>query len=83
MQVAADPEHPNKHHGTPPSNTHALIKFSRDSRKKKVEELQPVWAKLFWYEKYFYLYMNFVVLSVNEDNENVQIFNEKMFRILK
>jgi len=27
--------------------------------------------------------MKFIVLSVNEDDENVQIFNEKMFRILK
>jgi len=83
MQVTAHPEHPNKHHGTPPSNTHTLIKFWRDSRKKKVEELQPVGAKMLWYEKYFYLYKKFIFLSVNEDDENVQIFNEKMFRILK
>ena len=75
MQVAADPEHPNKHHGTPPSNMHALIKFWRDSRKKKVEELQPVGTKLLWYEKYIYLYVKFIVLSVNEDDENVWILN--------
>jgi len=62
---------------------HELIKFLRDSRKKKVEELQPVGAKLFWYEKYFYFYMKFIVLSVNEENENVQIFNKILFRIVK
>jgi len=34
MQVAADPEHSNKYHA-PPSPPWALIKFWRDSRKKK------------------------------------------------
>jgi hypothetical protein len=45
MQVAADPEHPNKHHGTPPSPLHA--KVSKRQQEEKVEELQPVGTKLF------------------------------------
>jgi len=52
-------------------------------QEEKMEELQPVGAELFWYEEYIYLYVKFIVLSANKDYENVQIFNEKMFRILK
>ena len=48
-----------------------------------MEELQPVGAKLSWYEEYIYLYVKFIVLSFSEDDKNVQILNEKMFRILK
>ena len=46
MQVAADPEHPNKHHGTPPNPPCALIVL-KGQQEEKVEELQPVGAKLF------------------------------------
>jgi hypothetical protein len=52
-------------------------------QEEKVKELQPVRAILLWNEKYIYLCMKFIALSVNEDDENDQTFNEKMFRILK
>ena len=41
-----------------------------------MEELQVVGAKLFWNEKEIW-YIKFVVLSVNKDDENVKIFNQK------
>jgi len=46
MQVAADPEHPNKHHGTPQPSACAY-KVLKRQQDEKVEELQPVGAKLF------------------------------------
>jgi len=56
MQVAANPEHPNKHHGThthtPPTTTTTspsacACKVLKRPQEEKLEKLQPVGAKLF------------------------------------
>jgi len=48
MQVAADPEHPNKHHGTtPPQPSECAYKVLKRQQEEKVEELQPVGSKIF------------------------------------
>jgi len=47
MQVAADPEHPNKHHGTPAYPSACIYKVMKRQQEEKVGELQPVGTKLF------------------------------------
>ena len=46
MQVAADPEHPNKHHGTPLTLRVGSYSFE-ETTERKSGRLQPVGAKLF------------------------------------
>ena len=82
LQGAADPEHPNKHPGTPHPVCLDLHNFE-EAGKRKIGRAAACLGQRFMKLKLLSLRMKLFVFSANADDENVKTFSKKILHILK